>query len=85
MKLNLRDKSKLVTIGSLMPGECFKYWPNPKTCPETYCVCIKTDGRFCLTDCRDFYPSRYVVLTTGEENGSKNGTLVEPLDLTAGD
>jgi len=85
MKTNLRNKPRLIAAGSTRPGDCFKYWPCKDSSPETSWICMRTDGRFCLTDCKDAWPVRFVRLNSGEECGTDNESMVEPLDLTATD
>jgi len=81
MKINIENKPKMIKAATLLPGECFKYWPNPNSSIEHYHICMKTDGRFCITECMEAWPIRFVDLGNGDEHGTSNDTMVEPLNL----
>jgi hypothetical protein len=81
MKINLTNKPKLIEVKNIPVGEGFKYWPNYKSSPEHFNICMKTNGRFCLTECMEAWPTRFVNLMTGEECGTSEDTMVMPLNL----
>lgn len=81
MKINITDKPKMVKVKSIGKGECFKYWPDISSSPSSYRVCMRTDGRFCIEDCKNAWPIRFVDLTNGDECGTSVNTMVEPLSL----
>jgi len=81
MKINITNKSKMIKIKDIVMGECFKYWPNPNSSIEHYHICMKTDGRFCITECMEAWPARFVDLSNGDEHGTSENTMVEPLSV----
>lgn len=81
MKINITNKSKMIEVKNIIFGECFKYWPNQISSPSQYHICIRTDGRFCIDDCKTAWPIRFVDLENGDEYGISNETMVEPLSL----
>lgn len=84
MKINVTDKPKMMEAKNISVGECFKYWPNLISAPSHYYICIRTDGRFCNTDCIESWPIRFIDLKNGNECGTSENTMVESLDLQVG-
>jgi len=81
MKINVPNEGNLIKIEDISIGECFKYWPN-NNYRNHYSVCIRTNGGFCIEECKLYFPIRFVNLLNGEELGTNLGTLVQPLSLT---
>jgi len=81
MKINIENKAKLTRAENIKPGECFKYWPDGRSSPDCFYICMRTSGKFCIEDCKKTWPVRFVHLETEEEHGTSNHSLVEILDL----
>ena len=85
MKINIENKPKMTEARNIGVGECFKYWPDSRSAPSQYHICIRTDGRFCITECMEAWPARFVDLSNGDEHGTSENTMVEPLSLQVTD
>lgn len=87
MKVNIENKPKMTAARNICVGECFKYCPNSLQIPSPsqFHICIRTDGRFCIEDCKTGWPIRFVDLKNGDEHGTSGDTMVEPLSLQVGE
>jgi len=85
MKINIENRPKMIKAKGIGIGACFKYWPNLISCPSQYYICIRTDGKFCVEDCKLAWPIRFVDLKNGDECGTSEDTMVEPLSLQVGE
>jgi hypothetical protein len=85
MKINIKNGLKLIKAKNIAIGECFKYWPNQISSPSQYHICIRTNGKFCVEDCKSAWPIRFVDLKNGDEYGTSADTMVEELSLQIGE